>query len=78
MTSLKEKKLAIYEWFANLKDDEIINIIFLMMTQQQEMPELTEEQKKRIEIGLAQLDNGNSISNEVLREKVSALFNKFK
>ena len=78
MTSLKEKKLAIYEWFANLKDDEIINIFFLMMTQQQEMPELTEEQKKRIEIGLAQLDNGNSISNEVLREKVSALFNKFK
>ena len=72
MISTKDKKLAIYEWFATLKDDSVIELIFAIMHQQDAAANLTDEEKELIDKRLEKIEEEGlkGISFNELRAKM--------
>ena len=71
--STAELKIDLINRIANLKDIAIINQIkHLLDSEDDEVYQLTTEQKKRIALGREQLKNNQTISHEDLQQEISA------
>ena len=63
---LQTKKLDLINWLISLNDNTIINKIYALKKKNRQdwYDELSDADKKEIERGLEDLENGNSISHE--------------
>ena len=69
---LNSTKLELIKWISSLKDDkflELINSFRISKTEKDWWEELSDQQKKEIEISLKDLDEGKGTSSEEFWKK---------
>lgn len=74
--TLETRKINLINWISTLQDDDVLNKVEQIQKEASDWWEsISDEDKKALNEGLSQLDNGEFISRSEVQKKIKSRFN---